>query len=193
MRNVFASLVVLFFGLIYLGMGSGVFPAKFTEGKEGGPAFYVIMLVIGIGYCITAMIGFFSKNKEANMKTGTKLSIFLGLFGADRLYYHYYFTGMLKAISLGGFFFWWLLDMGRIAGGHLVWKEENERREAAAIRKEARYLTPNAVSAMGRPSASSSGTKTIIKDAVKGGIIAGEAGAVVGAVVGKNKVDHEKK
>ena len=32
-----ASLVVLFFGLIYLGMGSGVFPAKFTEGKEGGP------------------------------------------------------------------------------------------------------------------------------------------------------------
>ena len=33
-------------------------------------------------------------------------------------------------------------------------------------------------------------TKTIIKDAAIGGIVAGPAGAVVGAVVGKNKVDN---
>ncbi|MEE1138555.1 MAG: hypothetical protein U0M02_08765 [Acutalibacteraceae bacterium] len=32
-------------------------------------------------------------------------------------------------------------------------------------------------------------TKTIIKDAAIGGIVAGPAGAVVGAVVGKNKVE----
>ena len=32
-------------------------------------------------------------------------------------------------------------------------------------------------------------TKTIVKDAVVGGVIAGPAGAVVGAIVGKNKVD----
>lgn len=35
------------------------------------------------------------------------------------------------------------------------------------------------------------GTKTIIKDAVIGGVVAGGAGAVVGAVVGKNKVDNK--
>lgn len=36
-------------------------------------------------------------------------------------------------------------------------------------------------------------TASIIKGAVTGGIIAGEAGAVVGAVVAKNKIDNEKR
>lgn len=36
------------------------------------------------------------------------------------------------------------------------------------------------------------GTKTIVKDAVIGGIVAGPAGAVVGAIVGKDKADKEK-
>lgn len=36
-------------------------------------------------------------------------------------------------------------------------------------------------------------TKTIIKDAAIGGIVAGPAGAVVGAVVGKNKVESNSK
>ncbi len=36
------------------------------------------------------------------------------------------------------------------------------------------------------------GTKTIIKDAVIGGVVAGPAGAVVGAIVGKNAVDNKK-
>lgn len=35
------------------------------------------------------------------------------------------------------------------------------------------------------------GTKTIIKDAVIGGVVAGPAGAVVGAIVGKNVVDKK--
>lgn len=36
------------------------------------------------------------------------------------------------------------------------------------------------------------GTKTIVKDAVIGGVVAGPAGAVVGAIVGKNKADEKK-
>lgn len=40
---------------------------------------------------------------------------------------------------------------------------------------------------------SDSGTKEIIKGAVIGGIVAGEAGAVVGATVAKNKLDNQKK
>lgn len=39
---------------------------------------------------------------------------------------------------------------------------------------------------------SSSGTKAIIKGAIVGGIIAGEAGAVVGATIAKNKLDNSK-
>lgn len=36
-------------------------------------------------------------------------------------------------------------------------------------------------------------TKEIIKGAVIGGIVAGEAGAVVGATIAKNKIDNNKK
>lgn len=37
-----------------------------------------------------------------------------------------------------------------------------------------------------------SGTKKIVKGAVIGGIVAGEAGAVIGATIAKNKLDNEK-
>ena len=47
---------------------------------------------------------------------------------------------------------------------------------------------------MNRPKrTSNSGTKEIIKGAVIGGVVAGDAGAVVGATVAKNKLDNEKK
>ena len=36
-------------------------------------------------------------------------------------------------------------------------------------------------------------TKQIVKGAVIGGIVAGNAGAVVGATIAKNKIDNEKK
>ena len=36
-------------------------------------------------------------------------------------------------------------------------------------------------------------TKEILKGAVVGGIVAGEAGAVVGATIAKNKIDNKKK
>ena len=42
-------------------------------------------------------------------------------------------------------------------------------------------------------SPSDSGAKEIIKGAVIGGIVAGEAGAVVGATVAKNKIDSQRK
>lgn len=50
------------------------------------------------------------------------------------------------------------------------------------------------ISAMNRPKrTSNSGTKEIIKGAVIGGVVAGDAGAVVGATVAKNKLDNEKR
>ena len=39
------------------------------------------------------------------------LSVGLGLFGADRLYLGYGVLGLLKLLTLGGFGFWWLLDI----------------------------------------------------------------------------------
>lgn len=45
---------------------------------------------------------------------------------------------------------------------------------------------------MGRAEQEAKAKKEIIKGAVVGGIIAGDAGAVVGAVVAKEKVDREK-
>jgi hypothetical protein len=36
-------------------------------------------------------------------------------------------------------------------------------------------------------------TRTIVKDAAIGGVVAGPAGAVVGAIVGKDKADSEKR
>ena len=39
---------------------------------------------------------------------------------------------------------------------------------------------------------STSGTKQIIKGAIIGGIVAGEAGAIVGAAIAKNKLDNSK-
>lgn len=50
------------------------------------------------------------------------------------------------------------------------------------------------ITAMNTPKRTTdSGTKEIIKGAVIGGIVAGDAGAVVGATVAKNKLDNERK
>lgn len=39
------------------------------------------------------------------------LSVFLGMFGADKLYLGQYGLFVLKFITLGGFGFWWLIDI----------------------------------------------------------------------------------
>lgn len=51
----------------------------------------------------------------------------------------------------------------------------------------------DSITAMNTPKRTTdSGTKEIIKGAVIGGIVAGDAGAVVGAAVAKNKLDNER-
>lgn len=39
------------------------------------------------------------------------LSLFLGVFGADRFYVNQLWLGLLKLLSFAGFGFWWLIDV----------------------------------------------------------------------------------
>jgi hypothetical protein len=45
------------------------------------------------------------------------ISIFLGLFGGDYFYLGFPLWGLLKLFTLGGFGFWWLIDIVRTAAG----------------------------------------------------------------------------
>lgn len=44
-------------------------------------------------------------------RTALALSIFLGVLGADRFYLGRFELGALKALTVGGFFIWWLIDV----------------------------------------------------------------------------------
>jgi TPR repeat protein len=48
------------------------------------------------------------------------LSIFLGLFGVDRFYVGKWVTGILKLLTIGGFYCWWILDVIWIASGRFT-------------------------------------------------------------------------
>lgn len=75
--------------------------------------------------------------------------------------------------------------------------EERERMRQAKIRAEANKRVQDMLAGKPNPELvkmqQKKETKEIVKGAVTGGIIAGDAGAVVGAMIAKNKIDNEKK
>lgn len=58
--------------------------------------------------------------------TALILSILLGSLGIDRFYLGYTGLGILKLITGGGFFIWWLVDVILIATGKLTAKDGSE-------------------------------------------------------------------
>ena len=61
-----------------------------------------------------------------NKTTALILSILLGSLGIDRFYLGYTGLGILKLITGGGFFIWWLVDVILIATGKLTAKDGSE-------------------------------------------------------------------
>jgi TM2 domain-containing membrane protein YozV len=53
-----------------------------------------------------------TEQSEKSWTTALLLSIFLGLFGADRLYLGHPLLGTLKFCSCGLGWLWWVLDVG---------------------------------------------------------------------------------
>ena len=189
----FACVIMLILGAVLFVNAFGTFPVS-----ESGFSPNILFGVLGAGYIISALAGIICRNKEVGKGSASFLSVVFGMFGADRMCYHYFWWGLFKGFTLGGALIWWIIDMIGVCSGLIVSKEEKERSADAALRADMQahpwkyMLTDSQAKAIGRPTGSS-GTKTIVKSAVKGGIIAGETGAVVGAIVGKNKVDNAKK
>ena len=53
--------------------------------------------------------------RERNWLVALFLSIFLGLLGIDRFYIGHTGTGIIKLLTWGGFYIWWLVDIILIA------------------------------------------------------------------------------
>lgn len=88
-----------------------------------------------------------------------------------------------------------------VASGQLSKDEKREREELAKTQANLLIAKANAGQKLTKDDLTSydekrrqekKETKEIIKGAVAGSIIAGDAGAVVGAVIAKNKIDNEK-
>lgn len=59
---------------------------------------------------------------KRNQKIVSFLSIF-GFLGLDRFYFDYYFTGIFKLYTLGGFYVLWIADAINIRKGKLLPKK----------------------------------------------------------------------
>jgi TM2 domain-containing membrane protein YozV len=51
--------------------------------------------------------------------TALVLSIFLGIFGADRFYVGRFELGALKLLTFGGYFIWWVIDVILLCRGRM--------------------------------------------------------------------------
>jgi len=56
--------------------------------------------------------------KERSWRTALLLSFFLGFFGADRFYLGRTTSAIIKLITLGCFFVWWMSDFILIASDY---------------------------------------------------------------------------
>ena len=98
-----------------------------------------------------------------------------------------------------GFFVGFFLTMTNKSAGELEEIHRNAQIQAdQMVRMVQAGISPgevsNRITDMNHPKRTlNSGRKEIIKGAAIGAIIAGDAGAVIGATVAKNKLDNQKK
>lgn len=57
---------------------------------------------------------------ERSWGTALALSFFLGVFGADRFYLGYALFGFIKFFTLGGFGFWYVIDVILLLMGNMT-------------------------------------------------------------------------
>jgi TM2 domain-containing membrane protein YozV len=56
---------------------------------------------------------------DKNWNTALILSVILGFFGADRFYVGRIGLGILKLITFGGYFVWWIVDIVLLLQGRM--------------------------------------------------------------------------
>ncbi len=68
---------------------------------------------------------------DKNWSTALALSIFLGVFGVDRFYVGRLGLGILKLLTFGGYFVWWIVDIVLLLQGRMRDDLGREIRKAA--------------------------------------------------------------